>query len=54
MSITGKSVVLLSLRSEYESQDEVRDSMLPGKASKEINMNPYRKLTQVDEERILR
>ncbi len=32
----------------------VRDPLLPRKASKEIVINPYRKPTQVDEERILR
>jgi hypothetical protein len=51
---SGKSELLLTLRHEYESQDEAYDSELPGKASREINMKPYRKLTQVDEERILR
>ena len=49
-----KSGPLVTLRYEYEALPEVRDSKLPRKTSKEIINNPYRKPTQVDEERILR
>jgi hypothetical protein len=51
----GKSVLLLNIEIRIRfRQDEVRDSMLPRKASREIINNPYRKPTQVDEKRILR
>ncbi len=54
MEQIGKSVCSLTPRSEYEPQGEVHNPRLPRKASKEIYINPYRKPTQVDEERILR
>ena len=43
-------------RYEYEviNITEVIDTLLPRKASKEILCRPYRKPTQVGEERILR
>ena len=54
MGLVGKSAGPLTLRTDGEAQAECVTLSFQEKLRREININPYRKPTQVDEARSLR